>query len=173
MKKGVLVLAFMTLFLLSFVYAEEDYLPTGPEVIDSQLLWHLPPWIPETKLLVTVGVIGDYKNPGDKFKVEVAVKNIGNYRAVGVVSELENVPSTWKVVPKSQHYGSINPGEKKTREFIVWRDENDTTIYAVAQAFNSRPAISEKVAIPISLIVVLASLGVFGILIHRRQKRNV
>ena len=127
-------------------------------------------YLPQTNLFLQIDTYWNHTDSGDVFVVRTDTKNIGEYPAFLVLVNLENIPSNWQVRPHHQFIGILEPGQTKTKFFIVERGETDATIYAKADAYNSPPVVSNTIPIPINVWIVVALAVVCGALLYRETK---
>lgn len=124
----------------------------------------------ETTLFVTLDTAWEHAQEGDTFVVRADVKNIGQYPALITQIGLENIPDDWDVQPHQQLVLVLMPGKTQPKFFVVERGATDATIYASAQAYNAPVVQSNRIAIPISLYVVVGFSLVCGIVLLREVK---
>jgi hypothetical protein len=126
--------------------------------------------ISDTNLFVTLDSAWEHADAGDTFVVRADVKNIGQYPALITWVHLDNVPADWNVRPHHQLICVLPSGQTKAKFFVVERGQTDSTIYATAKAFNAPPVQSNRIAIPISLWIVVGFSLVCGTVLYREVK---
>ncbi len=126
--------------------------------------------IEETTLFVTIDSAWEHAHEGDTFVVRADVENIGEYTALITRINLENIPDDWNVHPHQQLILQLNPGESMPKFFIIERGSTDSTIYATAHAVNAPLVQSNRIAIPISIYIMVGFALVCGIFLYREVK---
>jgi len=124
----------------------------------------------QTDLFVTLDTAWEYAHEGDTFVARADVKNIGDYPALITRIHLENIPGDWNVRPHQQLILVLPPGQTTAKFFVIERGTTDSTIYANAQAYNAPPVQSNRIAIPISMLIVVGFSLVCGIVVYRETK---
>jgi hypothetical protein len=111
--------------------------------------------IPQTHLFLSLDSQWEHAHPGDIFVVRTDVKNIGETPALLVQVELQNIPGDWIIQdPGFPWILVLEPGQTKPLFFIVERGQTNATIFAEAQAYNAPVVISNRIPIPIDIMVV-------------------
>jgi hypothetical protein len=126
--------------------------------------------IDETTLFVTLDSAWEHADEGDTFVVRADIKNIGDSPALITRIHLANIPDDWDVRPHQQLILVLPPGETVAKFFVIERGATDSTIYATAQAHNAPLVQSNRVAIPISLWIVMGLSLVCGTVLYREVK---
>jgi hypothetical protein len=127
-------------------------------------------FIQDTTLFLQADTAWEHSSPGDVFVVRTNVKNVGNYPAVLVRVNLENIPDDWQVRPGHHWVMLLLPQQIEPRFFVVERGATDATIYAKADALNAPPVISNHIAIPISWSVLAILMVVCSAVLYREVK---
>lgn len=121
----------------------------------------------ETDLFLSLDSAWEHANAGDTFAVRADVKNIGDQPALITWVRLENIPDDWVVQPPQHLILVLQPNEIQSVFFAVERGSTDATIYATASAYNAATVQSNRIAIPISLWIVVGISLVCGIVAYR------
>lgn len=124
----------------------------------------------DTTLFVTLDTAWEHTKEGDAFVARTDVKNVGNSPALITLVHLENIPDDWIVSPHQQLILVLLPGQTKTKFFAIERGATDATIYATAQAYNAPVVQSNRIAIPINILVVMGLSLVCGTVLYREVK---
>jgi uncharacterized membrane protein len=124
----------------------------------------------ETDLFVTLDSAWEHANAGDTFVVRADVKNIGEEPALITWVRLEGIPDDWDVQPPKHLILILQPDETQSVFFAVERGPTDATIYATASAYNAATVQSNRIAIPISLWIVVGISLVCGVVAYREIK---
>ena len=125
----------------------------------------------DTNLFLTLDTKWNHADPGDTFVARADVKNIGQYPALLIWIHLKNTPDDWIVFPSHQLILLLQPGQTKTKFFVVERGPTDATIYATAQAYNAPLVSSNRIAIPISVWILAAFAMVCGLVLYRESSQ--
>lgn len=126
------------------------------------------------------------KNPDgtgrDLYFVTVRVENVGKITALDTTVELKSasasatsndIPSDWEIHPGEKiTIGDIPAERGKKVYFHIFKGPTNATLYAVADAKNSNPVISEPIPVPINILVALGVLASFSgmVMISRKAK---
>jgi hypothetical protein len=125
--------------------------------------------IPQTHLFLSLDTKWEHAIPGDIFVVRADVKNIGDTPALLIQVQLQNIPDDWIIQdPSFPWILVLEPGQTKPLFFIVERGQTNATIYAEAEAYNAPVVISNRIPIPIDIMVV-GVLCLFGIVFFYRE----
>jgi hypothetical protein len=123
-----------------------------------------------TTLFVTLDTAWEHAHAGDTFVVRADVKNIGQYPSLITWIRLKNIPDDWRVHPHQQLILVLQPGQTKAKFFVIERGATDSTIYSTAQSYNAPLVQSNRIAIPISLWIVVGVCLVCGTMLYQEAK---
>jgi hypothetical protein len=121
----------------------------------------------DTTLFVTLDSSWEHASEGDTFVVRADVKNIGQNPALITWVRLENIPADWNVQPPQNLMLVLEPNQTQSCFFVVQRGATDATVYATADAYNAPVVQSNRIAIPVSLWVVVGISLVCGIVVYK------
>ena len=124
----------------------------------------------DTTLFVTLDSAWEHAQEGDTFVIRADVKNIGDYPALITQINLENIPQDWTIHPHHQLILVLLPNQTKSKFFVVERGPTDATVYATAQAYNAPAVQSNRIAIPINILVIVGFSLVCGTVLYRETK---